>query len=114
LQYEVEQFGIKIILIEPGAIKSNFFNNLKPASNAQKLDSQYAQTMQKLNARFSSLVENAPPAIEVAKVILKAVISEDPELRYTVGEDAAAMIQAKRSMSDIEFGKLMKKQFLSE
>ncbi|MGN6631582.1 MAG: SDR family oxidoreductase [Nitrososphaeraceae archaeon] len=114
LQYEVEQFGIKIILIEPGAIKSNFFNNLKPASNAQKRDSQYAQTMQKLNARFSSLVENAPPAIEVAKVILKAVISEDPELRYTVGEDAAAMIQAKRSMSDIEFGKLMKKQFLSE
>jgi short-subunit dehydrogenase len=114
LQYEVEQFGIKIILIEPGAIKSNFFNNLKPASNAQKLDSQYAQTMQKLNARFSSLVENAPPAIEVAKVILKAVISEDPELRYTVGEDAAAMIQAKRSMSDREFGKLMKKQFLSE
>lgn len=114
LQYEVEQFDIKIILIEPGAIKSNFFNNLKPASNAQKLDSQYAQTMQKLNARFSSLVENAPPAIEVAKVILKAVISEDPELRYTVGEDAAAMIQAKRSMSDIEFGKLMKKQFLSE
>jgi short-subunit dehydrogenase len=79
LQYEVEQFGIKIILIEPGAIKSNFFNNLKPASNAQKLDSQYAQTMQKLNARFSSLVENAPPAIEVAKVILKAVISEDDQ-----------------------------------
>jgi short-subunit dehydrogenase len=31
LQYEVEQFGIKIILIEPGAIKSNFFNNLKMA-----------------------------------------------------------------------------------
>ena len=70
--------------------------------------------MQKLNARFSSLVENAPPAIEVAKVILKTVISEDPEHRYTVGEDAAAMIQAKRSMSDREFGKLMKKQFLSE
>jgi len=51
--------------------------------------------------------------VEVAKVILKAVTSEEPELRYTVGDDAAAMIQTKRSMSDAEFGKLMKKQFLS-
>ncbi len=70
--------------------------------------------MQKLNAGFSSIVENAPPPVEVARVILKAVTSEDPELRYTVGEDAAAMIQAKRSISDAEFVKLMKKQFLSE
>ena len=114
LQYEVEQFGIKIILIEPGAVKSNFFNNLKPASNAQKAGSPYAQTMQKLNVRLSSLVGNAPPPVEVAKVILKAVTSEDPELRYTVGDDAAAMIQAKGSMSDAEFGKLMKRQFLSQ
>jgi len=114
LQYEVEQFGIKIILIEPGAIKSNFFNNLKIASNVQRPNSPYAQMMQKLNAGFSSIVENAPLPVEVAKVILKAVTSEDPELRYTVGDDAAAMIQAKRSMSDTEFGKLMKKQFLSE
>jgi hypothetical protein len=70
--------------------------------------------MQKLNAGFSSIVENAPPPMEVARVILKAVMSEEPELRYTVGDDAAAMIQAKRSMSDAEFGKLMNKQFLSE
>jgi short-subunit dehydrogenase len=114
LQYEVEQFGIKIVLIEPGAIKSNFFNNLKIASNAQRPDSPYTQMMQKLNAGFSSIVENAPPPMEVARVILKAVMSEEPELRYTVGDDAAAMIQAKRSMSDAEFGKLMNKQFLSE
>ena len=114
LQYEVEQFGIKIILIEPGAIKSNFFNNLKMASNAQRPGSPYAQMMQKLNAGFSSVLEKAPPPSEVAKVILKAVTSEDPELRYTVGDDAAALIQAKRTMSDAEFGNLMKKQFLSE
>ena len=114
LQYEVEQFGIKVILIEPGAIKSNFFNNLKMASSAQRPDSPYSQMMQKLNAGFSSVLEKAPPPTEVAKVILKAVTSEKPELRYTVGEDASAMIQAKRTMSDAEFGKLMKKQFLYE
>ena len=114
LQYEVEQFGIKIIIIEPGAIKSNFFNNLKMASKAQRPDSPYTQMMQKLNAGFSFILENAPHPVEVAKVILAAVTSEDPQLRYTVGDDAAMMLQAKRTMSDTEFRNLMKKQFLSD
>ena len=114
LQYEVEQFGIKIIIIEPGAIKSNFFNNLKMASKAQRPDSPYTQMMQKLNAGFSFILENAAHPVEVAKVILAAVTSEDPQLRYTVGDDAAMMLQAKRTMSDTEFRNLMKKQFLSD
>jgi NAD(P)-dependent dehydrogenase (short-subunit alcohol dehydrogenase family) len=114
LQYEVEQFGIKIIIIEPGAIKSNFFNNLKMASKAQRPDSPYTQMMQKLNAGFSFILENAAHPVEVAKVILAAVTSEDPQLRYTVGDDAAMILQAKRTMSDTEFRNLMKKQFLSD
>jgi short-subunit dehydrogenase len=113
LQYEVEQFGIKIIIIEPGAIKSNFFNNLKMASKAQRPDySPYTTMMQKLNAGFSFMLEHAPHPIEVAKVILVAVTSQDPELRYSVGNDAAIILQAKRTMSDREFMNLMKKQFL--
>jgi len=63
--------------------------------------------MQKLNAGFSFVPE-------VAKVIVKAVTSEYPELRYTVVDNAAAMLQAKRTMSYAEFGRLMKKQFLSQ
>ena len=114
LQYEVEQFGIKIIIIEPGAIKSNFFNNLKMASKAQRPDSPCTQMMQKLNAGFSFILENAAHPVEVAKVILAAVTSEDPQLRYTVGDDAAMILQAKRTMSDTEFRNLMKKQFLSD
>ena len=114
LQYEVEQFGIKIIIIEPGAIKSNFFNNLKMASKAQRPDSPYTQMMQKLNAGFSFILENAAHPVEVAKVILAAVTSEDPQLRYTVDDDAAMILQAKRTMSDTEFRNLMKKQFLSD
>jgi hypothetical protein len=49
--------------------------------------------------------------VEVAKVILASVSSEDPQLRYTVGDDAATIVQAKRTMSDREFGNLMRKQF---
>jgi len=42
-----------------------------------------------------------------------ATMSENPELRYALGDDATAMFEAKRTMSDAEFGDLMKKQFLS-
>jgi short-subunit dehydrogenase len=36
IQYELEPFGIKIILIEPGAVRSNFWKNMKPASQHHK------------------------------------------------------------------------------
>jgi short-subunit dehydrogenase len=34
IQYELEPFGIKIILIEPGAVGSNFWRNIKIANKA--------------------------------------------------------------------------------
>jgi len=34
LQYEVDQFGIKVILVEPGIIKTNFFDNILKTKRA--------------------------------------------------------------------------------
>jgi hypothetical protein len=48
------------------------------------------------------MLENAASSPqEVAKVILQAVTSKSPQLRYTVGNDASN-IQAKTTMSDTE------------
>ena len=47
----------------------------------------------------------------VAKTILDAVTSNNPQLRYVVGEDAAKTLEARKSMPDNEFGDLIKKQF---
>jgi hypothetical protein len=71
--------------------------------------------MQKVEKHFKSMMENASsPPEEVAKVILQAITSENLQLRYTVGNDAAAIIQAKRTMSDAEFGDLIRQQFLMQ
>jgi hypothetical protein len=48
---------------------------------------------------------------EVAKVILQAVSSNNPDFRDVVGNDAAAILEARRSMSDTEFQDLIRKQF---
>lgn len=63
---------------------------------------------------FNSTINNtstSTPPQEVAKTIINAITSKNPKLRYTVGNDAAAIIQAKRDMTDEEFGEMIKKQF---
>ena len=51
---------------------------------------------------------------EVAKVILKAVTSDNPDFRYVVGNDAVTTLEARRNMSDREFQNLIKNQINQE
>lgn len=55
--------------------------------------------------------ENAMHPSEVAKTILDVVMSDDPQLRYVVGNDATKIIEARKNMSDKEFSNLIKDQF---
>ena len=47
---------------------------------------------------------------EVAKVILHAVTTDNPDFRYIVGKDAPMALESRRNMSDKEFHNLIKKQ----
>jgi short-subunit dehydrogenase len=111
IQYELEPFGIKIILIEPGAVGSNFWKNIKIAKSSSNTDSQYTQLENKILKAFKKMEENAISPSDVAKAILNAVTSDNPKLRYVVGNDAARMMEAGKNMSDRKFGNLIKKQF---
>jgi short-subunit dehydrogenase len=116
IQYELEPFGIKVILIEPGAVGSNFWKNLKMAAKASGLDnknndSQYKQIENNMSESFKQIEQNTIHPSEVAKVILQAVMADNPDFRYVVGKDAAMILEARRTMSDREFQKFMKKQF---
>ena len=58
------------------------------------------------------MMENASSSPkEVAKVILQAVTSENPLLRYSVGDDAATLIHARENMPDKEFRKMIMQNF---
>ncbi|MFL6406259.1 MAG: SDR family oxidoreductase [Nitrososphaeraceae archaeon] len=115
IQYEVEPFGIKIILIEPGSIGSNFWKNLKMAAKASGLDnndnSPYRQLSNNILDTFKQIEQNTIHPSEVAKVILQAVTSDNPDFRYVVGKDAAMILEARRTMYDREFQDLIRKQF---
>jgi NAD(P)-dependent dehydrogenase (short-subunit alcohol dehydrogenase family) len=110
MAYELDQFGIKVILIEPGGIRTNISNSIVTAKKAQDSSSPYSQMMQKMDNNFKKFTENASSADVVANVVLEAATSENPRLRYLAGKDMEMWIQSKNSMSDYEFYNSMKKE----
>jgi NAD(P)-dependent dehydrogenase (short-subunit alcohol dehydrogenase family) len=111
MAYELEPFGIKVILVEPGVIKTNIANGMVIAEKSQNPNSPYSQIMQKMSTSFEHMLENASSPDVVAKVVLKAVTSENPSLRYLAGKDVEMWIDAKRNMSDDQFYKMIKQSF---
>jgi NAD(P)-dependent dehydrogenase (short-subunit alcohol dehydrogenase family) len=105
MSYELKQFGIKIVLIEPGVINTNFaFVTPKKALDA---NSSYSQLMNKLEENLFSTIANGTPPKEVATVILRSIINESPEHRYLVGNDAVELINARKNSTDEEFEKII-------
>ena len=117
LKYEVQDFGIYVILIEPGVIKTNFIKNLKIGKqvitsengdvNTSSTDLPYAEITQKRITAFKPRFEKGSSPKEVADTILEAVTSDKPKFRYIVGQDASKLMDIRKNTSDEEFGKLV-------
>ncbi|MGB7664178.1 MAG: SDR family oxidoreductase [Nitrososphaeraceae archaeon] len=111
IRYELEPFGIKIIVIEPGGVGSNFLKNLKMATKtSDPLNAPYRSLENRISEYFKQWSQNAIHPSEVAKVILQAVTSDNPDFRYVVGKDVAMALESRRNMSDKEFHDSIKKQ----
>jgi len=108
IAYELEPFGIKVILIEPGFIRTNFTNAMVVAKKAQDPTSSYSELMQKIMASASELAKNASTAELVANVILDAASNPNPRLRYLVGKDVESWVAGKKKMDELEFFNMIK------
>ncbi len=108
MAYELEQFGIKVILVEPGVVRTNFGENMVIARKAQDPNSPYSQMMQMMSSIRGKMLENGSDANLVAEVVVEAATAKEPNLRYLAGKDVQQMVAAKKSMSDEEFQKMMK------
>lgn len=109
IAYELEPFGIKVILIEPGFIQTNFANAMTIARKAQDQSSPYIQMMQKVVASTNELTKSASPAELVANAILDAATNPNPRLRYLVGNDVETWAAGKKSMDEKEFFNMIRK-----
>lgn len=107
IAYELEPFGIKVVLIEAGIVKTSMANNMVIAKKSQDPSSPYYRLIENAVSSIEHGLETRSSPHVVAKVVLKAVTSENPNLRYLAGKDIETWMEAKRSMSDEEFHKMM-------
>jgi NAD(P)-dependent dehydrogenase (short-subunit alcohol dehydrogenase family) len=106
MSYELEAFGIKVILIEPGFVKTNFHQDM---IRSQHPNSPYSQMIQKRAAASSKFFQNGSPPELVAKTVLTAINTQNPNLRYLVGKDVEEWVGSRNSMTDAEFHDMMMK-----
>ena len=111
LRYELGPFGVDVIIIEPGVIKTNFFDSMK---TAKKADDAYKEITEKVISGVKMMAEMGTPPKEVANVIIKSLKDEKPLPRYVVGNDAAMFLEAKKMKTDIEFENYLKKELYGE
>lgn len=110
LSYEVEQFGGKVKIIEPGAVATDFAGRSFDFSNDETF-TEYQSMVGKIMAGLPALFETASPASVIADVIYEAATDGTNQLRYAAGEDAKAIIAQREQSDDASYIEGMKAQF---
>lgn len=87
LRYEVEQFGGRVKIIEPGAIATDFAGRSFDFNNDEKLEA-YQNIVTKIMSAFPEMIKKASPTNVVTKVIYEAATDGTSKLRYMAGKDA--------------------------
>ena len=113
LRFELMPFGVNVIIIEPGMIKTNFFEPMKLGEKAEKTDV-YKNITEKVLSGVKMMAQMATDPKEVSNTIIQAIKEEKPLPRYIVGNDASMFLEAKKMKTDIEFENYLKKELYGE
>jgi len=98
---EVRPFGIRVMIVEPGALRTEFAGdaNLRPATHLEAYDPALAGIRSYL---YGSSGRQAGDPAKAAALILKAVHSPDAPLRLMLGSDAYGLWEAKEAVARAE------------
>jgi NAD(P)-dependent dehydrogenase (short-subunit alcohol dehydrogenase family) len=110
LRVEVEEFGIDVVVIEPGGIKTDW--GMIAAENLKKtsLKGAYAKSALKSANKFIQIYSGnrlTDPKV-IAQTITRAATTIKPKTRYIIGFGAKPMVFLKRVLSDRMFDKIIK------
>jgi len=108
ISYELEPFGIRTILVEPGIIKTNFIKAAVLAEKSKDPNSPYFQFMNNMENGMKKLIESGECPEYVAKVVLDAINDSNPKLRYLAGKDVEHIMEIKNKISDEDFHNMIK------
>ncbi|MDF2384706.1 SDR family oxidoreductase [Nostoc ellipsosporum NOK] len=109
LQYELAPLGIRVKLVEPGMIATDFGGRSFEHNNDPAL-AEYQPLIQGMAQLAVSMQEQVSSPEQIAEVVYDATTDESDRLRYAAGADAEHLLAARYASSDAEFFAALKAQ----
>jgi len=106
LQYELEQFNIRVKIIEPGPIKTDFYGRSQEVSRDDGIRA-YDHFVDRVMINMSKAGKEAPDGEIVAQTIYEAVTDGSKRLRY--GANTKGILAARKLLPDSLFFALIRK-----
>ena len=107
LRLELKQFGINVVIVEPGVIKTGFADAMD-----QKFTEDSSSPYKEMKHLIARMMENtnnpgqySEPTV-IANTISKAINSKKPKTRYAAGKMARQTLLARKLLSDKAFDKM--------
>ena len=110
LHYELLPLGIRVRIVEPGMVKTDFAGRSFDFSNDPTL-TEYQPLVGAFMSALGPMAASASHPDRVADVIFCAATDESDRLRYEAGPDAEQMLGARRASDDAAFIGGMRAQF---
>lgn len=118
LRFEVAAFGVDVVLIEPGLIKSGFSDvataRLKSSPDVEEVYGDFHEAVSKATKESyekGPLAKLAGVPDDVAKVVEKALNAKKPRPRYTVSGSAKVLLTQRKLLSDRGWDWFLQKNF---
>jgi len=112
LRLELKQFGIDVVIIEPGVIVTEFGDVMMDPMMERSGEGPYAKMAKSVRASTDEMYskgQGTPPQA-IAKVISKAVKVKKPKTRYVKGKFAKPMMFIRKWFGDRVFDKIVLSQ----
>jgi NAD(P)-dependent dehydrogenase (short-subunit alcohol dehydrogenase family) len=100
LAQEVQRFGIRVAIVEPGVVVTPIFSKARRFADPA---SPYVDHVRRLLLLYQKQMPHAAQPADAARVIYEAATSPEPRLRWLVGEDARLLVAGRQRMSDEEY-----------
>lgn len=108
LDHEVRRFGIRVSVIEPGFTRTNLNQNSRLVSRPL---ADYAAERNSVVAAVAKSIANGAQPATVASVVVRALTSRNPRLRYAAGREAKLLTLLKKFAPQTFLDKGLRKQF---
>ncbi len=107
LQYELRQFNIKVKIIEPGAIKTDFYSRSISVAKQAGLTA-YDRYLERVLPQMDRAGANGSPPEVTARAIYRAATDGSWKLRYPAGGNAGLLLALRKLLPDAWFTALMR------